>query len=222
MSRKPPPDMSNEEWAAEIARREAALAVEVGPDPAKTFTDTLDQFSRAIALTIDRSAADSARVLQLKGESHEFRRELADGIVLCLTLHRMNPPPKRYSDIRKELVRASKEAAAVVKSLRRLYLALDDLTPMYKEHLGDLWEPRGQLALAALPKEVARFDKLSALAARLGEMLVRSARLWHCSRICAGVELLASHSQTSLWICDRANGGHHGSAIRHLSAGLHR
>jgi hypothetical protein len=77
-------------------------------------------------------------------------------------------PPPNPREIREELMRVSKAAASVDKGLQALYDSLYGLTPESRKWLDDR---RAPLNIEVLPAQGARFDELSAVAARLAAML---------------------------------------------------
>src|SRR5262249_52791994 len=87
--------------------------------------DWLEQFRKNVADTVHGSIEQYAAVLGLQPDS-KFQQDLNEALFSCILIHWNMPNRKRYSDIRKELLRVDKEAAAATKILRRLQAALDD------------------------------------------------------------------------------------------------
>jgi hypothetical protein len=94
--------------------------------------DRFEQCRKNIADTIHGSIEQYAAVLGLQPNS-KFQKDLNQAVLLCVLMHWDLPNRKSNNDIRKELLRVGKEAAAAAKCLRRLQVALENLTPLYRD-----------------------------------------------------------------------------------------
>jgi hypothetical protein len=101
-------------------------------DPNFLDRDRVEQCRKNVADTVQGSIEQYAAVLGLQHDS-KFQQDLNRALSACVLMHWNLPNRKGYSDIRKELLRVDKEAAAAAKCLRRLQAALDDLTPSYRD-----------------------------------------------------------------------------------------
>jgi hypothetical protein len=94
--------------------------------------DRVEQCRKNIADTIHGSIEQYAAVLGLQPNA-QFQQDLNQAFFLCVLMHWDSPKPKNNSGVRKELRRVEKEAAAAAKCLRRLQVALENLTPSYRD-----------------------------------------------------------------------------------------
>jgi hypothetical protein len=133
-------------------------------------TDDLEDLRRLIAPVVDRHIAKWASTIGLDRASPTFRQDVIDALLWCVVTHVDAPNRKRYSDIRKELLCVSKEAASAEKSLRRLHEALDDLIPRYRELLEERLGVPGRIALRHFSEQTPWLYALSSEAGRYGEM----------------------------------------------------
>jgi hypothetical protein len=83
-------------------------------------------------------------------------------------MHCTLPNHKSNSDIRKELLRVEKEAAAAAKILRRLQAALDDLTPPYRDAIFKHLETPIRIPLNLDTLSNAAYNNARALAGKGG------------------------------------------------------
>ena len=143
-----------------------------GPEAAssaKRIENILELFRQKIAVQVERHANTYAQSINLEAASSEFLRNVVDAIVLATALHGLDPPIKRYSDIRKELLQVSKAAAEVAKQLGTLDQAVADLTPSCIGVLNERCETNHKISDATFQNEMARFDQLSKQAYRLAD-----------------------------------------------------
>ena len=95
----------------------------------KAITDQLRELiSGSVPDLVDQYA--SATGLPL---SEQFQAEVTQAILASVLLHWDGPKRKRYSFLRRELVRVEKQASMVAKGLRSLQAALNDLIPFYRD-----------------------------------------------------------------------------------------
>ena len=107
--------------------------------------------------------------LQHLGE--QFQTEVIQATLGSVLLHWDIPKRKRFSVLSKEMARVEKEAFASAKQLRRLQIALDDVTPLYADNLIEglklpLTAEWDALKLSRMPSFIAlRLENLSNRAA---------------------------------------------------------
>jgi hypothetical protein len=69
----------------------------------------------------------------LPHSNSQFQANVIQAILSSVALHWDAPNRKRFSLLRKEMLRVEKKASAAAKVLRSLQAALDDLTPLYRD-----------------------------------------------------------------------------------------
>ncbi len=116
-----------------------------------------------IAESVRRRVEDYAEAIGQHSTSR-FQQDVVEAILICVAVHMDAPNRKRYSDIRNELLRVSKEAIAAEKSFDRLSAAIGKLTPNYRELLRKRLELPAKVALTLVTKQPPWFHALSLVA----------------------------------------------------------
>jgi hypothetical protein len=104
----------------------------------------------------------------LQPQIPDFEDRVVQAILSSVVLYLDRPNRKRFSVLGKELARVDKAASAAAKSMRRLQIALDNLTPVYRDAVFKRLEMPIRTALhldtlsnsaAIRAKACKRFDK---------------------------------------------------------------
>jgi hypothetical protein len=112
-------------------------------DPVPSYDATFRQCREIISGLVPAIADQYAAATGLPLSSSQFQENVIRTLVCSVALHLDAPKRKRFSDLRKEMLRVEKAAAAAEKGLRGLQAALDQLTPMHRDAiLKDLETPR--------------------------------------------------------------------------------
>jgi hypothetical protein len=90
--------------------------------------EPLKLLRQLIARSVNRHIKQFAEAAGLNKHNSQFRDDVVDAILWCVVTQLDTPNRKRHSDIRKEMLRASKEAAAALQKLNHLRHALDNVT----------------------------------------------------------------------------------------------
>jgi hypothetical protein len=83
---------------------------------------------QSITRSVDRHIKQCAEAAGLNKPNSHFRDDVIDAILLCIAALLDAPNRKRYSDIKRDMSRASEEAAAALEKLNHLQRALDNVT----------------------------------------------------------------------------------------------
>jgi len=126
----------------------------------------------ALAPLIEARFENIKVILRVRELREDVRLEIANAMVLCIAWNNLDPAPKRYSDIRKELLRVSDRAARAAAALRSAQSALNELTARYGELLAQEWGARGDVAHAVASRDVLPWlEAVSPLAKRFADAL---------------------------------------------------
>jgi hypothetical protein len=102
-----------------------------------------------------------AAIIGLQTASSQFEGDIIEALLWCVVTYHDAPNRKRYSDIRKELLRVSREARTAERSLDRLRNALNELTPRHREFLAERLEPVARVAVSLVAKQAPWFHALA-------------------------------------------------------------
>jgi hypothetical protein len=95
----------------------------------KEEPDWFEDCRRGIATAISSSLPALEALLGITQPNSQFREGVIDAVLFCNLTHRF--PPKRRSEIRKELADISDDAAALVKAHQRLMSRLEQTSGIY-------------------------------------------------------------------------------------------
>jgi hypothetical protein len=81
--------------------------------------------------SIKLQSSHYARTVGLRFSTQQFENDIIEAVVIAVSYH-LAPKPKKFSDLRKQMVRVDKAAMSAAKKLRLLQSALDQVEPIYR------------------------------------------------------------------------------------------
>jgi len=142
--------------------RRRDLEVSDQDDPARAVAEARESIGRQVHRWIGDLTAHIN--LSCACKLQQFETDLVEAILWCLVVQ-VKGPNKRYSDIRHDLSRVSREAIAAEKHLALLRNVLTDLPTQYAELLESNLESVERVAVSLVGKQIPWFHALSSVAA---------------------------------------------------------
>jgi hypothetical protein len=142
-----------------VRRRKLAA---LDQDPEATIAAWRAQFRELIGGSVHRIIGRYATQIDLRsaGKQRQLKNDVLEALLHCVVVYVDAPTRKRDGQIRKDMARIAREAAAAEKHLEHLRSALDELPSQYDELLSSNSESVAKIAISLVAKQRPWFHAL--------------------------------------------------------------
>jgi hypothetical protein len=93
---------------------------------------TLKQCRAFITRSVEVHGSDFEKAVGLPLSTLQFKQDIVQALVESISFH-LAPKPKKYSELRRQMLRLDKAAASAAKAVRRLHLVFEKVDPIYRD-----------------------------------------------------------------------------------------